>query len=308
MSVPVLVLIASHGRPSLLGRTLRSVAACARPERYAGCVVVENGPAAGAAAVVAEVSAESPGAGLSYRHEARANKSAALNAALGGVPAETLVVYLDDDVRVSPGLLAAYAEAAGGRRGQAFFGGPTRVDYERPPEPWLIRMFPASARGMDVTGPDAPEWFLGFNWASYAGDVVAAGGFDPNYGPGSPIGARGQETNMQNRLKDRGLIPVPVPDAVVWHWVPTERSSPEWVIQRRYQLGMSAGQKIARGERTNTIPREVAKAVRSLALLPPFWALRNVPRVTGHRATISRAAGLLRGYAAARWRSSSTRP
>ena len=257
MSVPVLVLIASHGRPSLLGRTLRSVAACARPERYAGCVVVENGPAAGAAAVVAEVSAERPGAGVRYEHVARANKSAALNAALSGVDGGTLVVYLDDDVRVSPGLLAAYAAAAEGRRGQAFFGGPLGVDYERTPEPEIRSILPNSARGVGEVEIREMRYFLGANWAAYAGDVSGAGGFDPNYGPGSPTGARGQESDMQRRLTAAGLTMAYVAEAEVWHWVPAERSTLEWALDRMYRSGLGNGARARAGLQKVAVRRAI---------------------------------------------------
>ena len=52
--LPVTVLIPTHGRPTLLGRTLASLGACRLPAAYAETVVVENGSRAGAEAVVAE--------------------------------------------------------------------------------------------------------------------------------------------------------------------------------------------------------------------------------------------------------------
>ena len=236
-----------------------------------------------------------PAAGFRYLHHPRANKSAALNAALAEVPDDALVVFFDDDVRVDPGVLETYAEAARGTE-RAFFGGTTRVDYETPPPAWLVRALPLSARGMDVGAADWPGWFLGFNWAARAGDLRAVGGFDPDVGPGSPTGALGQETTMQNVLKAAGLVAVPVPAAAVWHYVPARRASQEWVIRRRYQLGVSGGRAIALGRRRNTIPREVATAVRSLVLLPLYLLVRSEPRVAFHKMVVSRAAGLLRGY------------
>ena len=71
------------------------------------------------------------------------------------------------------------------------------------------------------------EWhlYLGCNWAAFTGDLRAAGGFDANFGPGSPTGATGQEAEMQERLLARGVRQVDVPDALVWHYVPEERST-----------------------------------------------------------------------------------
>ena len=44
MAQSMWVLIAAAGKPELLGRTLRSLAACHKPATYRGTVIVENGP------------------------------------------------------------------------------------------------------------------------------------------------------------------------------------------------------------------------------------------------------------------------
>ena len=267
MSIPLVILIASHGRPVLLGRALRSVAACDRPPGYAGCVVVENGPAAGAEAVVAEVAAEDPGAGLRYMHVARANKSAALNAALADVPAETLCVFFDDDVDVSPQTLQAFVDAAAvARPSRAFFGGVFDVRYEAEPPPlWLHPLLPRSAKGV-ARGSEMGD-FLGFNWAAFACDLRATGGFDPEVGPGAPSGATGQEAVMQRRLRANGLVGIRVDDAHVTHFVPPERATAAWACRRRFRRGLSDS--VSRREDIvlgpASITREVAASVLSLA-------------------------------------------
>ncbi|MEM7787710.1 MAG: glycosyltransferase [Bacteroidota bacterium] len=259
MSMTLTVVIPTHGRPSLLARTLASVAACARPSGYGGCVVVENGPPAGAAAVVAEAAATHPEAGFRYLHHARANKSAALTAALAALAASGstsgpasdpeagvseaahLAVFLDDDVRVSPGVLLAYAEAAAAHPKAAYFGGPVACDYEERPPEWLRSLLPMSARGLGEADAERQGYFLGFNWAAWAGEVASAGGFDPAYGPGSPTGARGQESDMQRRLRAAGARQVFVADAEVHHFVPVERCTPAWAVQRAYHSAERLG-------------------------------------------------------------------
>ena len=54
------VLIPTHGRPTLLRRTLESVAQCKRPVGYEGRLVVENGSRAGGEAIVREVASVLP--------------------------------------------------------------------------------------------------------------------------------------------------------------------------------------------------------------------------------------------------------
>jgi hypothetical protein len=83
--------------------------------------------------------------------------------------------------------------------------------------------------------------FLGFNWAAFAKDIRAAGGFDPDRGPGSPTGSTGQETDMQRRLLAAGLGGIYVPDAKVWHYIAADRSTAAWALERNYRQGVEHG-------------------------------------------------------------------
>ena len=46
---------------------------------------------------------------------------------------------------------------------------------------------------------------------------------------------------MQQRLLDQGCEPVDVPQAWVWHYVPAERMTIRWLLQRKYAGGKSLG-------------------------------------------------------------------
>ena len=71
---------------------------------------------------------------------------------------------------------------------------------------------------------DRPD-FLGFNWAASASDLIRMGGFNEERGPGTV--SRGQETDMQERMLKDGMRGRYLPDALVWHYVPRARCSPE---------------------------------------------------------------------------------
>jgi glycosyltransferase involved in cell wall biosynthesis len=238
--MPLYVILATTSRPQLLERTLESLAHCRKPDNFAAVVVVENGPRGDAKSTVAQC-----GADLVTRYEyiARANKSAALNHALEAV-GDSLVLFVDDDIRAHRDLLCAYASAARRIGCGQFYGGPMGVDYEEAPPEWLLEYLPASARGWSLDSElsvidDKGVFFMGCNWCAFASDIKEAGGFDPDYGPGSPSGRRGQETDMQRRLSDFGVVKVYVPDAEVWHYVPRERCSPKWALLRRYRASLS---------------------------------------------------------------------
>ena len=265
-SIPLIVVVPTHGRPTLLRRTLESVALCEYPTSYTGCIVVENGTRAGAEAVVASLSETHPETAFRYLYHPRANKSNALNAALSHVDDGTLCVFLDDDVRFDPSLLQCYHDAAARTTDDAYFGGPVSCDYEHVPPAWLLPALPHSARGysLDDRGTMSDE-YLGFNWAAFSHSIRRAGGFNPDVGPGSPTGARGQETDMQKRLRSGGVAPVDVECARVWHYVPRNRSTVTWFLGRRVAMGRTRGLMKADRPTRSTVATNLLRSSLSFA-------------------------------------------
>lgn len=245
MGKPLVAVIATHQRLSLLERTLVSMAAAAKPSNWEGVIVVENGMPAVAQEVVDRLAASLP---ARYLHVETTNKNMAINCALQ-LADERLCLFFDDDVRLHPDTLVAYADAAQGFEGGRFFGGPVQMDYVVEPPQWLLPWLPASARpwlhGGHRMSRLGKQWFLGGNWAAYQRDLQSCGGFDSSVGPGSRAQA-GSEVDMQQRLRNRGVHSLFVPEAVVWHYVPPERCSPEWVLARVRTSGIALGQAMFR--------------------------------------------------------------
>lgn len=232
------VCLATHNRPALLKRTLESLAMCERPGIYQGLIVVNAGRPSKAAENIVGVFQERLNA--RYCQRDAPSKSAALNFAIEKV--EGLVFFTDDDVRYSPAVLNAYANASRQDGEGVFYGGPQRVDCEHPPPQWLRAFLPASATGWDPQDlTEDRTWFMGNNWAAFAGDIKKYGGFNPRLGPGSPLNCAGDETEMQSRLRLGACRPRYVAQAEVWHFVPAERCSPGWALERAYQNGVTVG-------------------------------------------------------------------
>jgi hypothetical protein len=122
------------------------------------------------------------------------------------------------------------------------------VDYEEAPPGWLNPYLPPSAKGWSlgdepiaITEPDA----LGFNWCAYRSSIQRLGGFNEERGPGTE--ARGQERDMQERMLHAGIPGFYLPDAMVWHFVPRERCSPEWALARVRQTARFSGANLVAG-------------------------------------------------------------
>jgi GT2 family glycosyltransferase len=234
----IFVVIATHARQPLLARTLATLAACRIPDGFGGTLVVENGGRGGTEGLLREAPAVLR---ARYLFEPAGNKCRALNAALSTID-DGLVVFLDDDVRVEPALLEAYAAAARRMGPGHFFGGPILPDYEDPPPEWLMPFLPASARPWqpDEASLGTKPFFLGFNWAAFVADLRRAGGFDERLGPGTFAGV-GDESDLQRRLHAAGARALSVPAALVHHWVPRARCSPGWALDRAHRLGIRRG-------------------------------------------------------------------
>jgi GT2 family glycosyltransferase len=237
------VLIATAGRPELLGRTLKFLAEAEKPPEYAGTLVVENGPPGGVAEIVRGFARQHR---FAYLHVPEPNKSHALNCGLAQLE-DGLLFLTDDDVRVDPHVLTAYVEAARDVPQGAFFGGAVHIDapHGLPPR-WMRRYYPqtiAEAWSLPHHAPAvvAGQTFMGTNWAAFVRDLWAVGGFDTRLGPGSALGAPGDETEAQWRLLKRGLWAVYVPGAVVWHYLHPQFLDPQWVLGRTYRHGLTWG-------------------------------------------------------------------
>ncbi len=257
--------IATADRPTLLARTLQSLAECVLPTGYRETIVIENGPKCG----VEDVVRCSPKSlRTRYLYQPQANKSSALNRLLEET-VDGLILFADDDIRVDPGSLCCYREAATEHGPGWFFGGPTRAEYELQPPAWLVR-FLLHATGNTTLGDSQrtvhQPVFMGCNWAAHVTDLKATGGFDVRKGPGSPTRSVGQETDMQQRFLKRGLRGLYLPDAVAWHYVPRSRCSPQWTLDRSFREGICGG--INAGQRGTSFysrpPKDSLKLLRSL--------------------------------------------
>lgn len=236
-SPPLIVAIATRDRVGLLDRTLRSLALCQLPPSLCEVIVAENGPHRSSEALVSSIAA--PFA-LTYRHVPVAGKNRALNDVVYSHP-EAFVIFFDDDVRVDAQVLTEYAITIDAVGRGTFLGGRCLVDFEDPPPIWLHRYLPESAKGWSKgAAPCKIRQAMGFNWGAFAHDIIAAGGFHVSRGPGTHHSI-GDETEMQDRLVRRGGTGRYLPNALVWHFVPKERCSDTWVIQRARQMGIARG-------------------------------------------------------------------
>ncbi|GEM_PF-996096 len=244
------IAIATHGRPALLRRTLENLSSVIPNGAPCRIVVAENGGRCGAEAVARAITDPCE---LNYLYLPQPNKCAALNAIIKAAP-PGLIWFLDDDVTVLPETVEAYLRASHAEEDR-YFGGPLEPEFEEPPPDWLLPYLPRSARGWHFIGDDVSQsevTFLGANWAAFPSALRAVGGYCEEFGPGTH--AVGGETEIQLRLRAAGFRPTYLPQALVRHWVPRDRCTPRWALDRAYRIGVSEGLMHARD---GTMPQKL---------------------------------------------------
>jgi len=220
------VIIATHNRPDSIRRLVASLT----PELAAGSreiIIAENGTPA-----PMQLSLE--GAPLSHLHEPRAGKCRVQNRAIAEASGEILV-FLDDDLVVAPGYLAAVDQFFDTHREFAAMKGRilTAEDPEKkvgPLAPYLD--LPIADHGDDVI---EVRGVLGANMAFRAGALRQVGPFDERLGPGA--GGHEEETEMSQRMRRAGFRIGYAPKALVYHEVDPSRANRERFIRIARERG-----------------------------------------------------------------------
>jgi glycosyltransferase involved in cell wall biosynthesis len=239
------VLICTFNRAGRLCETLDTLAATKADGLRWNVIVVDNNSSDTTREVVTSRIPRYP-VELRYLFEPRQGKSNALNTGLAGTDA-TIVVFTDDDVRVSEGWLAAACRPMLDDPRIDYTGGPVRPIWERPCPRWLDR-----ARS-DLWGTLAildhgPEPFvfedrrrvpLGANMAVRRSLIDRIGGFDPGLGRrgSSLLGQEQAEFFCRSRAAGaRGLY---VPAMLLHHHVPATRLTRSYFRRWWYWKGVS---------------------------------------------------------------------
>lgn len=298
MPSSMIILIAVAGKNTLLDKTLNSLAQCKKPDSYQCTIIVENGRKYNVEHIVKKYADTLH---TQYLYLTKGNKSAALNYALEKIEdANTLIFFTDDDTYIDENTLVAYEAASRGIVNGYFFGGQTKVEYEKQPPVWLINSLPPSAKGWAPNGSDdyliTPQ-FLGFNWAAFAGDIKKLGGFNENLGPGTKPKRTGQEWDMQGRMLKANFKAVYVDNAVAYHDVPKEKCSFPWMIRRRFQGGLGAGMSFVEEKGRRKFPSEIVKYfVKACLLLPIHLLSFSRAKMAVGLGDLSGALGRAKGY------------
>lgn len=218
------IIIATCARPTSLHRLLDSLSPQLSDRHEV--LIAENGTAS-----PLPISATFP---LIHLHQIRPGKCAVQNRALARARGE-LVVFLDDDLTVAPGYLAAVEQFFDSFPHFAAMKG--RIVAAEDPAAKAGALAPYLDLPLVDHGSEVIEvrGVLGANMAFRAAALRQAGPFDERLGPGAA--GHEEETEMSQRLRRAGFRVGYAPAALVYHEVDAARASRERFIRIARERG-----------------------------------------------------------------------
>ena len=279
------LIIPTHNRSERLIAALESVIRQDLPAADWECVVVSNNSTDDTVARFGDFAARYPGLNLRLVTEDGPGVSYARNRGIAETSAP-LLVFIDDDERINPGFLRAYADFFDAHPDAVVAGGRIIAEYPTGRPDWMSKYVEMPiANPMDfgerVRPFPAGRVPGGGNMAFRRAGLAGYGGFDPTLGRvnGELIG--GEENDFFERLLLGGETIWYVPGAVMWHIIPPAKLTGAYFRRLSYNVGVS--QRL-RAEIHRRLPKtfvlEIAKWAATLVLcctMPPRksrWLLR----------------------------------
>ena len=237
------LIIPTHNRSERLIAALESVIRQDLPAADWECVVVSNNSTDDTVARFGDFAARYPGLNLRLVTEDGPGVSYARNRGIAETSAP-LLVFIDDDERINPGFLRAYADFFDAHPDAVVAGGRIIAEYVTGRPAWLSKY-----TEMPIANPmdfgDAVRPFPagrvpgGGNMAFRRSAALRYGGFDPSLGRVGRMLIGGEENDFFERLMRGGETCWYVPGAVMWHIIPPEKLTESYFLRLCYNVGVS---------------------------------------------------------------------
>ena len=277
------LIIPTHNRSERLIAALESVIRQDLPAADWECVVVSNNSTDDTVARFGDFAARYPGLNLRLVTEDGPGVSYARNRGIAETSAP-LLVFIDDDERINPGFLRAYADFFDAHPDAVVAGGRIIAEYVTGRPAWLSKY-----TEMPIANPmdfgDAVRPFPagrvpgGGNMAFRRSAALRYGGFDPSLGRVGRMLIGGEENDFFERLMRGGETCWYVPGAVMWHIIPPRKISREYFESLCYQVGRTQRLRAGmRGQTVRLLSGEAVKGGATLLLALGFLLRFSVPK------------------------------
>ncbi len=226
------IVIATYNRAASLLRALESLSLQTLDPDQWEVVVVNNNSTDDTPAVVTAFSGDHPELQIRLLKEPVQGLSPARNAGIR-VSRGSVIAIIDDDETVNPEFAAAYVAFFEGHPEAAGGGGAVVPVYECDPPRWLTPWAARPITGQLDLGPDVRpfpkgKYPPGGNMAVRREMLDRYGLFDPALGRTGTKPLGGEEKELFGRLRAGGEAIYYIPGAVINHYIPTEKLTPDY--------------------------------------------------------------------------------
>lgn len=241
--IRISLVIATYNRATPLMEVLGTVTAQDLPAPEWECVVVDNNSHDDTQQRFAAFAATHPAYNLRIVREAQQGLSHARNRGIAESTAPYIAI-IDDDERINPGFLSAYAALFDADPSAVAAGGEIIASYPSGRPAWMSRYteIPIAnpmSFGSCVRPFPAGKIPGGGNMAFRREALVRCGAFDPALGRVGGKLTGGEESDLFERLRRAGEELWYVPGAVMWHIIPPEKLTEEYFRRLCYNIGVS---------------------------------------------------------------------
>ena len=230
----VSVAICTYNRAGLLEKSVQSV--LPQLTEQSELLIVDNNSTDATPHLCTRLAAEH--ARLRTFHESEPGACAARNLALRRARGDW-VIFLDDDVQVESGWLAAYARFFNSPASDkaASVGGPVLPWYEIPAPNWLPNATPILEAPAEARPCRYGENLIGCNFAVRREATLALGGFNTKLGPHGTVTGGFEEPDLIERHARAGYESWWLNDAIIKHWVAAYRLKLSWQLATAFRGG-----------------------------------------------------------------------
>lgn len=237
------LVIATFNRSSSLITTLESVVLQSAPRSEWECVVVNNNSTDDTAVRFAEFVARHPEYNIRMVEETNQGLSYARNRGIRESEGE-YVAIVDDDERIAPSFIAAYIRLFDSLPEAQAAGGPIVAEYPTGRPRWMSRFTERPIANTMHFGADVREFPRGRvpgggNMAIRRSAVRRYGVFDTSLGYVGESLVGGEESDLFERLQIAEAKYYYVPEAVMYHIIPKEKLSADYLRRLSYNVGVS---------------------------------------------------------------------
>jgi len=249
MNHTISIVIPTYNGDSLLEILLSNMSKTIIPPSIISIIIIENGKKNNAKEISLNYKKELP---IKYLYSEKSGLSLARNIGIQEAQSD-IIIFFDNDMTFERTTLVEYDKAIQKYGLSFFYGGPVLPNYEEKPPKWINQYLPWSAKGFSlgdkIQTTNTPV-FLGGNHAVPKKLFDELGNYDDMCATDT-LGMVGEETRLQERLLNSGYKGKFIPLAISYHWVPKDRCSKSWTLQRRYRAGLTDGKKIL-----DTLPKK----------------------------------------------------